>query len=101
MSPGGEQRAAASKVHVAPGKIQRAQRAAMLNSRSRRPAAAKQAEKAAAAAAAAGPEPRRGGTRGYRAPEVLLGCTSQQTTAIDIWSAAAAAGAKEMARRQH
>lgn len=32
------------------------------------------------------PVPLRGGTRGFRAPEVLLRCT-KQTVAIDIWSA--------------
>jgi cell division control protein 7 len=32
------------------------------------------------------PIPLRGGTRGFRAPEVLLRCT-KQTVAIDIWSA--------------
>jgi serine/threonine protein kinase len=32
------------------------------------------------------PIPLRGGTRGFRAPEVLLRCV-KQTVAIDIWSA--------------
>jgi cell division control protein 7 len=65
---------------LAPGKIQRVQRDAMLNSRNRR-------QPAKQGAAVRCSEARRGGTRGYRAPEVLLGCTNEQTTAIDVWSA--------------
>eukprot|EP01048_Picozoa_sp_COSAG05_P039624 COSAG05_NODE_19811_length_287_cov_1.074468_1_plen_61_part_01 len=60
-----------------PGKLQQAtQRAALL----------KRGGSASAVVAAAvhSEPPRRGGTRGYRAPEVLMGCTNMhQSAAID------------------
>ena len=65
---------------LAPGEIQRYNLGVVLKS-------TKERQPAKEGARVRCSEARQGGTRGYKAPEVLWRCTKEQTVAIDVWAA--------------